>query len=89
MGLISRWLNIGGPSKKDFEDLTATVIEALARAKDAHISDLRLLIDKGQEREASLSRMIELAMEHQFYRPVITGGSLRKTKSARRFRPKP
>lgn len=73
MGLIQRWLNIGGPRKKDFEDLAASAIEALAKAKDEHISDLRLLIDKSHQREAQLSEMVKLAMEHQFYRPVITG----------------
>ena len=74
--LIRRWLGTAQPLKRDFEDLAASAIEALARAKDAHISDLRLLIDKGHEREEKLAGMVERFVQHQFYRPTITGGAI-------------
>lgn len=70
---IRRWLGTEKPLTRDFEDLGAAAIEALAKSKDAHISDLRVLIDKGHERETQLSRLVEMAMEHQFYRPQVTG----------------
>lgn len=70
---IQRWLGIEKPSKHDFEDLAASAVEALAKAKDAHISDLRLLIDKGHDREAQLSKLVQMAMEHHYYRPTVTG----------------
>lgn len=70
---ILHWLGIGKPSKKDFEDLATATVETLAKAKDAHIADLRILIDKGHEREEQLSRMVEMALQHQFYRPTVTG----------------
>lgn len=70
---IRRWLSIGQPSRKDFEDLAASAVEALAKAQQEHISDLRVLIDKGNQREAEMAAMVKLAMEHQFYRPAISG----------------
>ena len=71
---IKRWLGTEKPSAQDFNDLLATAIETLGKAQAAHISDLRVLIDKGHEREAHLAKMVELAMEHQFYRPAIRAG---------------
>jgi type IV secretory pathway VirB4 component len=70
---IKRWLNTEKPSKHDFEDLASAAITSLADAQKAHISDLRVLIDKGAEREEKLAAMVQMAMEHQFYRPVISG----------------
>lgn len=70
---IKRWLNTEQPSKRDFEELAAAAVTSLAEAQKAHIADLRILIDKGHEREAQLAKMVELAMEHQFYRPAING----------------
>jgi len=70
---VKRWLGIGNPSKRDFEDLAASAVEALAKAKDAHISDLRLLIDKANEREDQLAKMVEMAMQHHYYRPTVSG----------------
>lgn len=72
---ILRWLGMGPPSSKDFSDLAAVTIERLAAAQQAHISDLRVLIDKGHEREAQLAAMIKMALDHQFYRPTISGGT--------------
>lgn len=72
---IRRWLGISKLSEKDSEDLLSEVIQTLAEAKNQHISDLRVLIDKGHEREAQLGAMVKLALEHQFYRPVTTGKS--------------
>lgn len=71
---VKRWISIGNPSKREFEDLAASAVEALAKAKDAHISDLRLLIDKGHEREAELSGLVRMAMESKFYRPEVNSG---------------
>jgi hypothetical protein len=72
---IRRWLGTAQPSKHDFEELLAASIEALGKAQAAHISDLRVLIDKGSEREAQLAEMVRIAMEHQFYRPTVTRGT--------------
>jgi hypothetical protein len=71
---IQRWLGTEKPLTRDFEDLASAAIERLAAAQSAHISDLRVLIDKGHEREAELAGMVKLALEHQFYRPTVTGG---------------
>lgn len=57
--------------------LADAVVGALGKlevAQAAHISDLRVLIDKGQEREAQFAAMVKMAVEHQFYRPIVTGG---------------
>jgi len=72
---IRRWLATEKPSTRDFENLAAAAIESLAEAQKAHISDLRVLIDKGHEREAQLSEMVRLAMQHQFYRPSVTSSA--------------
>lgn len=65
---LQRWLNIK-PSLTTASDAAALLLEA----KNAHISDLRVLIDKAQEREAELAAMVKLALDHQFYRPTISG----------------
>lgn len=70
---IRRWLGISKLSEKDSEDLLSEVIETLAEAKNQHISDLRVLIDKGHEREAQMAAMVKLALEHQFFRPITSG----------------
>lgn len=74
---MKRWLGIAPPSgtvpKRDFEDLAAAAIEAMGNSQKAHISDLRVLIDKAHEREAQLAKMVKMVMEDRFYRPVITG----------------
>lgn len=72
---IKLWLNTEQPSKRDFEELAAAAMTSLADAQKAHISDLRVLIDKGHEREAQLAEMVKLAMESQFYRPTVTRGN--------------
>ena len=61
---IRRWLGIKTSLLPEFE--------SRADAQKAHIADLRILIDKAHEREAQLAEMVKLAMEHQFYRPVVT-----------------
>lgn len=70
---IKRWLNIEPPSKADFEDLASASITALGNAQQAHISDLRILLDKAADREAQLAAMVKMVMEERFYRPVVTG----------------
>jgi hypothetical protein len=74
---MKRWLGIapqsGTAPKRDFEDLASAALEAFGDAQTAHISDLRVLIDKAHEREAQLAKMVQMVMEDRFYRPVVAG----------------
>jgi hypothetical protein len=71
---MKRWLGIGPQvEKKDFEDLASAAIEALGRAQEAHISDLRVLIDKSHEREERLTGMLEIVVENRFHMPSPSG----------------
>lgn len=61
---MKRWLGIAKSSTPDL---------ALAQALQAHISDLRVLLDKSDEREAQLLAMIKAEHDARYFRPVITG----------------
>ncbi len=63
--LLKRWLGI--TTRVDVE--AAGIIEA----KQAHISDLRVLLDRSTEREQELAGMIRMVMEERFYRPQSAG----------------
>lgn len=64
---IKRWLS------SEVENLGVVAIEKLAAAKDAHISDLRVLLDKSAAREEQLSAMVKMVMEDRYFRPAIPG----------------
>jgi hypothetical protein len=71
--LLKRWLGIAKSSTADFSELAAATIESLAEAQKAHISDLRVLLDKSAEREAQLMEMVKAVHDARYYRPVVTG----------------
>jgi hypothetical protein len=70
---MKRWLGIAKSSTADFSELAAATIESLAEAQKAHISDLRVLLDKSAEREAQLMEMVKAVHDARYYRPVVTG----------------
>jgi hypothetical protein len=70
---MKRWLGIEKSSTADFSELAAATIESLAEAQKAHISDLRVLLDKSAEREAQLMEMVKAVHDARYYRPVVTG----------------
>lgn len=54
---------------------TAKVAPALKleMALKSHISDLRVLIDEGLAREKQLASLVQLTVEHHYFRPARTG----------------
>jgi hypothetical protein len=51
---------------------TADPAQKLSAVYEAHISDLRVLIDQAHERENQLAGMVNLVMQERFYRPTVT-----------------
>jgi hypothetical protein len=70
---MKRWLGIAKSSTADFSELAAATIESLAEAQKAHISDLRVLLDKSADRESQLMEMVKAVHDARYYRPVVTG----------------
>jgi hypothetical protein len=54
----------------------------LLKAQQAHISDLRVLVDQAQAREAKLAGMVQMVMEERFYRPTVTRDPKNERKTA-------
>lgn len=72
---MKAWIQrLRGTGQRSLNDLLADAMQKVSEVQSAHLSDLRVLIDKGLEREAQMTEMVKLAMEHQFYRPVVTSG---------------
>lgn len=61
-----------------FERSTSTasdqpdLLKQFVQAREEHVKDLRILLDKSSDREAELAGMVKMVMEERFYRPVIT-----------------
>lgn len=69
--LAELWKRIVPPSKP--ETLLPALLDKLTSAQQAHIADLRVLVDQAHEREKDLAGMVRLVMEERFYRPSVTG----------------
>ena len=54
-------------------------LRAVVEATEAHLRDLRVLVDQSCEREKDLTGMMRIVIEQQFYRPVITRPGDNKT----------
>jgi hypothetical protein len=48
------------------------MLDKLTSAQQAHIADLRVLVDQAHDREKDLAGMVRLVMEERFYRPDVT-----------------
>lgn len=76
---IKHWFGIGKPlpPEGEIDALVAQVITKLADAQHAHISDLRVLLDKSAEREAQLAQMVQMVLEERFHRPIAPASAPR------------
>jgi hypothetical protein len=70
-----------GQGSKDFTSTNPyqELLHAVVAAKEAHLRDLRVLVDQSCEREKDLTGMMRIVIEERFYRPVITRPGENKT----------
>jgi hypothetical protein len=54
------------------DPLVPALLDKLTSAQQAHIADLRVLVDQAHEREKDLAGMVRMVMEERFFRPTVT-----------------